>query len=101
MVIQEQANNITSTGHVTGHMDQPSVVREREGNVANSAPIATKSKAVSSHRYGISKSGMGHSYSRGRPDPVQQIDRAKQYMMSRSYRQQTGGRNIQRQQTDL
>ena len=100
---QEQQANITNPSHMTSHVvDQHSVIREREGNIANTtAPIATKSKAVSSHRYGISKSGMGHSYSRGRPDQVQQIDRAKQYMVSRSYRQQSGGRNIQRQQTDL
>ena len=92
---QEHQANIANSSH----LDQHSAVREREGNIANSAP---KSKAVSSHRYGISKSGMGHSYSRGRPDQVQQIDKAKQYMVSRSYRQQSGaGRNIQRQQTDL
>ena len=97
---QEPHANTNST-YVASHLDQHSVVREREGNIANTVPIATKSKAVSSHRYGISKSGMGHSYSRGRPDQVQQIDKAKQYMVSRSYRQQSGGRNIQRQQTDL
>ena len=80
------------------------VIREREGtntNTVASVPVAAKSKSVSSHRYGVSKSGMGHSYSRGRPDQVQQIDKAKQYMVSRSYRQQSVGRNIQRQQTDL
>ena len=92
---QDQQANIANASH----LDQHSAIREREGNIANSAP---KSKAASSHRYGISKSGMGHSYSRGRPDQVQQIDKAKQYMVSRSYRQQSGaGRNIQRQQTDL
>jgi hypothetical protein len=98
---QEQQANIANTTHVASNLDQHSAaIREREGNVIANA--ATKSKAVSSHRYGISKSGMGHSYSRGRPDQVQQIDKAKQYMVSRSYRQQSGaGRNIQRQQTDL
>ena len=77
---------------------------EREGtntNIVASVPVATKSKSVSSHRYGVLKSLMGHSFSRGRPDQVQQIDKAKQYMVSRSYHQQSGGRNIQRQQTDL
>ena len=94
----QQAN--TTVAHLTNHpasSDQHNV-REREGNITNVAP---RSKSVSSHRYGISKSGMGHSYSRGRPDQVQQIDKAKQYMVSRSYRHQSGGRNIQRQQTDL
>ena len=80
--------------------------RESERAVSNAMPTTSKSKTSSSHRYGISKSGMGHSYSRGRPDHVQQIalDKAKQYMDSRSYRNQGGVRHperIQRQQTDL
>ena len=78
--------------------------RGGEKSVHNLTPVLSKSKPISSHRYGISKPGMGHSYSRGRPDHMQQIDKAKQYMDSRSYRNQGGVRHperIQRQQTDL
>ena len=47
-------------------------------------PTLQWTKAVSRLQYGISKSGMGHSYSRGRPDQVQQTDKAKWYIHGES-----------------
>ena len=90
--------------HVSADHSIPLRVGGGEKSVPNATPVFSKSKPTSSHRYGISKPGMGHSYSRGRPDHMQQIDKAKQYMDSRSYRNQGGVRHperIQRQQTDL
>ena len=63
-------------------------------------------KPNSGHRYGIVKPGMGHSYSRSRPDPMQQpvgLDKVKG-LMDRTYKN-PGLRHpperIQRHQTEL
>ena len=71
-------------------------------------PLPTKPKPSSGtpgHRYGIVKPGMGHSYSRGRPDPMLQplgLDKVKGYM-DRAYKNQNARHpeRIQRQQTEL
>ena len=86
--------------HQSADHNAPARVGDRERTVSHTQPIMPKSKPVPSHRYGISKPGMGHSYSRGRPD----LDKAKQYIDIRAYRNQGGARHperIQRQQTDL
>ena len=72
-----------------------------------STPIPKPKMSSNAHRYGTSRPGMGgHSYTKGRPEPAQQmpLDKLKQYMdHSRSYKNQ-GARHperIQRQQTEL
>ena len=77
-------------------------------DVFTSNPLPTKTKpssATHGHRYGIVKPGIGHSYSRGRPDPMQQplgLDKVKGYM-DRAYKNQNvrHPERIQRQQTEL
>ena len=103
ITVPQQDSQLQS--HLPNHPSADySVHAARVGNsekpVSNTQPTVPKSKHISSHRYGISKPGMGHSYSRGRPD----LDKAKQYIDTRSYRNQGGARHperIQRQQTDL
>ena len=103
---QDPPTQSNSTNHQLVDYSVPTRggVGDREGTVPHASPVTSKSRPLSGHRYGISKPGMGHSYSRGRPEQ-NALDRAKQYMDSRSYRSSQGSfshpERIQRQQTDL
>lgn len=102
---------VRPTDTVDNHIQTPSPVchgpaqiQEMSSNVSVSSK-PRPSSASHGHRYGVGKPSIGHSYSRGRPDTIQQalgLDKVKGFM-DRTYKNQTvrHPEQVQRQQTEL